>query len=211
MNYTKKDGVLAFVLFGLAMLAPCLFNALPTMTTLPAGWLNAIDLIGILLQIGVCLAFVLATKGTLASIGFQKDKLAQSILLGILGGVLLVAAKGLFCHAMGASRVGFAGATAFGLVSFTISGIQEEVMFRGYIQTRLRGLFRSPIVIYVIVAAMFLIAHYPVMWMMGGTVETDRVICLLVLSFVCGMIYNKTENVTGAIVAHLMYNLVLFY
>ena len=210
-TYSKKDGIKAIILFVIAMIIPCVFDGLPAWTTLSYGAICAIKLIGIIVGIVVCLLFVITSKQPIKSIGIHKGNLGKTIVWGICGGVILIALKGIFSYCMGWRNINLMVMRLYPLLSFSFGAIQEEIVFRGYIQTRLKGLIKNDALILMIVAIMFLLVHYPVMWMVGGYLPLDRVIWLVILSFVCGVVYKKTDNVWSAIIVHLLYNLVTFY
>ena len=92
---------------------------------------------------------------------------------------------------------------------FIIGAIQEEIIFRGYIQTRLSGALKNPILCSIFTALLFM--HYPVRWAVGGvsfdTLSAFYVICLLILHFLCDFVYKKTNCLWGAVVLHYLYNI----
>jgi len=90
---------------------------------------------------------------------------------------------------------------------FLIGAIEEEIIFRGYIQTRLTGIIRQDLLCSFCTALLFLAMHYPIHWVIGGfflsSLSLYHVICLIILHFV----YKKTNCLWRAIVLHLLYNI----
>jgi membrane protease YdiL (CAAX protease family) len=66
----------------------------------------------------------------------RKD-LNKNFALGILTSLLLVLFLGLFSPYLGGGFVGFSIPIGYFLLSYIIIGFGEEIVFRGYIQTRL--------------------------------------------------------------------------
>ena len=93
---------------------------------------------------------------------------------------------------------------------FGVGAIQEEIIFRGYIQTRLTGIIKQPLVCSFCTAFLFLAIHYPTHWVAGGfslkTLALYYVISLIILHFVCDFVYKRTNCLWGAIVLHFLYN-----
>lgn len=94
---------------------------------------------------------------------------------------------------------------------FLIGAIEEEIIFRGYIQTRLTGIIRQDLLCSFCTALLFLAMHYPIHWVIGGfflsSLSLYHVICLIILHFVCDFVYKKTNCLWGAIVLHLLFNI----
>lgn len=98
-------------------------------------------------------------------------------------------------------------------VIFLFAAFEEEVLFRGYIQTRLSGLINSQWIVGIINSVLFLSIHYPVKWVVSGAVSFDvlsavYIISLLALHFFCDAVYKRTNCLWGAVILHIIYNAV---
>lgn len=93
---------------------------------------------------------------------------------------------------------------------YIVAGFEEEILFRGYIQTRMSGLINSQLVISIINSLLFLLIHYPVRWVVSGMITIHvlsftYIICLIVLHFFCDAVYKRTNCLWG--VCSAPYNL----
>ena len=62
-------------------------------------------------------------------------------------------------------------------------------------------------------SVLFLSIHYPVKWVVSGTVSFDvlsavYIVSLLALHFFCDTIYKRTNCLWGAVILHIIYNVV---
>ncbi len=90
---------------------------------------------------------------------------------------------------------------------FCIVGIVpvvEEMLFRGYLQTWLRGFWNSKISI-VVTSVIFAVFHYS---FQQGWSNIELLISLFVLSLFLGLIYEKKESLWAPIGLHVTFNFV---
>lgn len=151
-------------------------------------------------------------KESIISIGINFGNIWNSILLGFAGGFLLLAIQTTLFVAQGKS-VSFTSPQLLNWVIFLFAAFEEEVLFRGYIQTRLFGLINNQWIVGIINAVLFLSVHYPVKWVVSGTISFDvlsavYIVSLLALHFFCDVVYKKTNCLWGAILLHIIYNAV---
>ena len=164
----------------------------------------------ILTAVFFCLFY--CSKENIRSIGINSDNIENSIGLGFAGGFLLLAIQtGLFM--IQGKAISFTGPQLLNWVIFIFSAFEEEVLFRGYIQTRLSGLLNSQWLVGIINSVLFLSIHYPVKWVVSGTVSFDvlssvYVVSLLALHFFCDAVYKRTNCLWGAVLLHIIYNAV---
>jgi len=104
------------------------------------------------------------------------------------------------------------------LYSFAMS-FYEEIMFRGYIQTRIYGIINSSALAILTTSVLFSLAHMPSrIFLSGGMYEyftnhfftsfeimhyTSNIIFHIVFNF----LYMRHNNITGSIIAHGVYNM----
>ena len=132
--------------------------------------------------------------------------------LGLAGGFLLLTIQTVLFMIQGKS-ISFTSPQLLNWVIFLFAAFEEEVLFRGYIQTRLSGLISSQWIVGIINSVLFLSIHYPVRWVVSGAVSFDvlsavYIISLLALHFFCDAVYKRTNCLWGAVILHIIYNAV---
>lgn len=106
-----------------------------TLTADPIYVLRDIIAIAVLLlPAAVAIKF---SKQTFADVALTKSDLKKSIALGTLASLVLILFFGLLSPFLGGGFAGVTIATGYLLLSYVIIGFGEEIVFRGYIQTRL--------------------------------------------------------------------------
>lgn len=92
-----------------------------------------------------------------------------------------------------------------------VVGPTEEFIYRGVVQTRLREAFAAPTVV-VLAALIFALVHVPA-YAIGSGLDASLATTLgvlFVLGTVLGAVYERTENLVVPVVAHGLYNAVVF-
>lgn len=207
---SKYDGIKALVLYCICI-AILFLQGQVYRTNLSVNILNTLQLIFPLIPLALVLIFILLAKQKFASIGLTSKRVKQSLLLGLVLSILFVAGIISYISIVENTsvRLQFPSLTVF--IIFIVGALQEEIFFRGYIQTRLAGLIKSSIVCSILTAFLFLLVHYPVRWVVAGfslsALPPFYVACLLILHFLCACVYKKTNCLWGAVILHLLYNL----
>ena len=101
-----------------------------------------------------------------------SNNIWNSIGLGLAGGFLLLTIQTVLFMIQGKS-ISFISPQLLNWVIFLFAAFEEEVLFRGYIQTRLSGLISSQWIVGIINSVLFLSIHYPVKWVVSGAVSFD--------------------------------------
>jgi len=109
----------------------------------------------------ICVIFTLFRKQTLESIGFGKRNISKSIIFGIKFSVIIVAIQLVSGITSGLHFNCFSKLTSQFFYYFIIIALVEEIIFRGFIQTRIYGLIKKPQVAILITAFMFMSMHIP--------------------------------------------------
>lgn len=154
-EYEKVDGILALALYAVLMIAYHLSGRFYARTGIYAG-------IYVNLFLGaLALTLAYGRRQTLQSIGLGKQNLKKSVIAGIalgLGVLLINLIPGLLdqrkLHSPGSLAAGF-------LYYFFVIALTEEIVFRGYIQTRIQGLIKNPVSATLFSALLFLLSHIP--------------------------------------------------
>lgn len=223
-GYSKADGILAIAyflyyllfiyLFGLmcfrvkssknsvAMIGP---SSEPLLTGWPALFVNYI--LFALLTAGPVFIILKCRKQSLKSIGLKKEKILKCILLGILFSIpptLYNFFSMKFGHLISLP----AALWAFAYCFFEIA-LAEDIVFRGFIQTRIQGLIRSKWLSIFVVAAMSMLVHIPFYAVKYNTTFVNYFsshIVSLLLVFVMHIyfvyLYTRDNNILAPVVAH---------
>ena len=125
--------------------------------------------------------FFYCSKENIRSIGINSDNIWNSIGLGFAGGFLLLGIQTALFMIQGKS-ISFTSPRLLNWVIFLFAAFEEEVLFRGYIQTRLFGLINSQWIVGIINSVLFLSIHYPVKWVVSGTVSFDVLSAVYIVS-----------------------------
>ena len=209
-KFHAADGIKAIALYSICILI--LFVQGFTYTTnLRVDILNKLQIAVHLFLLIIGIAFIILSKDRLCTIGLNKTKLLQSILSGAALAICFLIGMAIYFQGKKGAVTGITYPVLSSLGIFIIGAIEEEIIFRGYIQTRLTGIIRQDLLCSFCTALLFLAMHYPVHWVAGGfslsCLSLYHVICLIILHFVCDFVYKKTNCLWGAIVLHLLYNI----
>jgi membrane protease YdiL (CAAX protease family) len=138
----KKEVILSFIVF-VAVFAGAFgiygfYDRVWIRATLTADPIYVLrDLIAIailLLPVVVALKF---SKQNLKDIALTRRNLRKNLALGLLTSLVLILFLGVLSPFLGGGFAGFSVATGYLFLSYVIIGFGEEIVFRGYIQTRL--------------------------------------------------------------------------
>ena len=210
-KYEKRDGLKALAVYCLIMCSAFFQGWLYT-TNANVFVLNSSHIWIPLILAAEFFCFFYCSRENISSIGINSDNIWNSIVLGFAGGFLLLAIQTALFMAQGKS-VSFTNPQLLNWVIFLFAAFEEEILFRGYIQTRLAGLINSQWIVGIINSVLFLSIHYPVKWVVSGAVSFDvlsaiYIVSLLALHFFCDAVYKRTNCLWGAVLLHIIYNAV---
>lgn len=210
--YNKGDGLKAIVVYAFMMISGCLQGWLYT-TNVSVAILNLSQICIPLIGIVIFMVYFAISKEKIYTIGLNLENIKQSAVLGIIGGVLLLSLQTLFLCMMNGSGVSVILPAGINWIIFPVAAFEEEIIFRGYMQTRLLGLIKKQWLTGVFNALFFLSIHYPVKWVVSGRISffdlsVVYVISLLALHYFCDLVYKKTNCIWGAVILHTIYNAV---
>lgn len=210
-KFKKKDGVKALIVYCFIMCSAFFQGWLYT-TNASIIVLNSSQIWIPLILTAVFFFFFYLSKESVRSIGISFDNIWKSIVIGFIGGFLLLAIQTLLFMIQGKS-VSFTSPQLLNWIIFLFAAFEEEVLFRGYIQTRLSGFISSQWIVGIINSILFLSIHYPVKWVVSGTISFDvlsvvYIVSLLALHFFCDAVYKRTNCLWGAVMLHIIYNAV---
>lgn len=218
-HFKKIDGIKAIMAYVLIM-ASAFFQGWIYTTDLSTFVLSTSQIWISLVLIVVFIVYLIASKEHLSSIGIHTENIYQSVKMGFVGGIVMLVLQAVMFMIQGASSVSVHPPVLLSWGIFVICAFEEEIVFRGYIQTRLAGLITTRWVAAAVNAVLFLSIHYPVRWVVSGhfsllELSVVYVIMLLALHYFCDAVYRKTNCLWGAVILHIIYNavgtMVIFY
>ena len=211
-KYSLKDGIKAFGLYAITMILTILIG-MSFLTNIRGEILTAFQVLESFIEIFICLIFIKASTESLKTIGLTIKNLKKSIIMGIIGAILLTLLLALLALAKGSLKINsfMAMQSAIVMLTFAVGAIDEEIIFRGYIQTRIFGIVRNRLLGTIFNSILFLLIHYPVKWIAYGNISLTVIPAfyatfLLLLHFGCDYVYKKTNCLWGSIVLHFLYN-----
>jgi hypothetical protein len=202
-KYEFKDAILAIITYILIMILYYVMGILYDKKNLYLGY-EANFFLGIF-----CIICVSIRKQSIKTIGFSKNNLLKSLFLGlVLSAVILtiniVPGISNGYHFKSISKL----VSNFGYYFFVIA-LVEEIIFRGFIQTRIYGGIKNPILAVIITAFMFMMIHIP--FQMGvahmGAFEfiaNNNVTLLFIFLWhiVFNFLYSKYNSIVAPTIVH---------
>lgn len=211
-SYTKKDGVFALILFFIMIISYAILGYIYKVDFVHKNIMLVGCIFNFLITI-ITILFVKFNKQKLDSIGLTKGKWIISIIIGILLGAF-------YFYNNFASRLADGyhlpsmGKIIFTTIYFFLVALCEEVVFRGYIGTRINGLVKNRLVTVLITGLLFVVMHYPYrmiaynMSLYDITIKNiGWIINLLVFHVVMNFIYSRTNSLHGSIIPHWLSDL----
>ena len=205
-NYGKAAAFIAIILFLLYCMSMVLSGILVNYVS--ANQITYIGSLTNLIFVGIVLLTLKIKKQGLDTIGLRKGNIKLSLIMGITLSVILF-----FFNCLSnilfekQSFIAIKEIMMYILYFFTV-GLVEEIMFRGYIETRLHGYTKRIYIDVFLTGIMFLLMHFPFrmvayhmsLWDLITNVGylLDLFITHLILSF----IRIKSDSLYGAILPH---------
>ena len=218
-EYNKVDGILAIAYF-LYLVA---FLVLSGLFLFRSNWgnqlFNWIKTIAIskillytpivLIEAGPVFIILKCRKQSLKSIGLKKEKILKCILLGVLFAVLPTLWK------MSSLKFGHLLNLPDALLTFVYLFFEiafvEEVIFRGFIQTRIQGLIRSKWFSIILVGIMFSSMHIPLYMIEYNTTfinyflsHSVSLLLIFLMHIYFVYLYTRDNNILAPVVAHVI-------
>ena len=203
-KYDKKDGMLAILLFAIIIIMYASLGILYKNNSFIKDNIKIIGCLFNLLLIIVTILFVKLRKQGLETIGL-KGRWKLSV---ILGGVLSLFYFYCNCldHLINGEKLISITSILFFVIYFLLVAICEEIVFRGYIGTRLNGLIKNKYIVIIVTGILFVVMHFPYRMIAANMSLSDFdigwIINLFVFHLVMSFIYMKTNSIYGSIIPH---------
>ena len=145
---------------------------------------------------------------TRESLGVSKRNLRQMFAFGLLLSGVYFSGAAFFAQDFGGNFEAFSGSLLYGLVVYAIVGFGEEVVWRGYIQTRFVA-YSGTVKGVLITSFLFALLHFPLRYYQHAGVASEALASTL-LVFPAGLLFGyvmlKTQNVIPCTIFHLFGN-----
>lgn len=224
INYTKADAISAILIYIYILVLTYLFGIFIYKTSINNYMLNFFknkDLYKIIIQLPILtleiLPILLILKKLnqpLTSIGIYLKTIKKPILLGVLFSIPF------FVNSIyNPPSILHTNAYTFILViiyQLVFTALSEEIIFRGFIQSRLKGIIYNNILRILVVGVMFGLAHIPLL-IISSDVSLLSLIEIILISIIkrtimhiyFTFIYYKSNNLISPIIAHAINNILL--
>lgn len=208
-EYNKVDGILAIAYFFYMIVSTALLGFF-------LSWSKTIAISKILLNIPIVLieagpVFIIlkCRKQSLKSVGLKKEKILKCILLGVLFAVPPTLWN------MSSLKFGNLLNLPDALLSFVYCFFEiafvEEIIFRGFIQTRIQGLIRSKWFSIILVGLMFSLMHIPFYMVKTNTTfvnfflsDIRHLTLVFVIHIYLVYLYTRDNNILATTVTHTL-------
>lgn len=197
-KYTTIDGILAMAIYVLLLFTYYFMGVLFVRKQIYLGVLVN------LLLIGICLVMVLLRKQKPNTIGFTLKYMRKSLLVGAILGIIL----SFFMYVLpsilaGGKIITFNQALYNIFYYFIVISLSEEVVFRGYIQTRLHSLIKRDIPAVIVTGFLFYIMHLPFQMLINGMqINLINMVIMVALHIVMNFLYTKYNSLAAPTMFH---------
>jgi membrane protease YdiL (CAAX protease family) len=163
---------------------------------------DAVWMVVILLPI---IAVMKLTRQNLGNIGITRENIGKNIALGVLLSAVFITIFAFLGPSLGGtSFIGLSVPVIYSLISLAIIGFGEEIVFRGYIQTRLTA-SKGAIWGLPFTSVLYAIFQFPVGYFcFGGDIQSGLFYALWRLSagLVFGYIFYKSQSIIPSSILH---------
>ena len=160
-KYKKKDAIIALCFYAffycVILFLPSVWGVLDIGPTEILG-VNTVFIVDSIILIAAVFILVSLKKDGIASLGFRKNNLWPAVRLGLLFGSIILASVVLPSIIFGWETRAF-GIASLMMFRTIIAAAQEDIIFVGYIQTRLYGLVKNDILAILVGAFLFSFMH----------------------------------------------------
>ena len=157
----------------------------------------------------ICIGIVLLRKQKLSTIGLTLKNMKKSVLWGLIFGGVILFVKIIPPVLAGRKLTGLNEILYNGFYYFIVIAFVEEIVFRGYLQTRLYGIIKSDVLAVVIGGLLFSVMHIPFQMYnqnVGLLVYLKKNCLSLLLVFlwhiVFNFLYRKNNSLAAPTIMH---------
>ena len=203
-KYNKKDGILALTLFAIVIILYSIVGILYINLNIVKENIKIIGIIFNAILIIITILFAKFNKQKIDTLGLG-GRWKLSIIIGVILSLFYFYCNCL-SHLIEGEKLIPINNILFLIIYFLFISASEEIVFRGYIGTRLNGLIKNKYIVLFITGILFVVMHFPYRMIVANMSLSDFNIewlfNLLIFHFVMSFIYMKTNSIIGAIIPH---------
>lgn len=197
-RYTKTDGVLAIALYVFLMVSYYFMGLLFVQKQIYLG--IPVNLLFII----ICIVLVLSRKQKLASVGITLKNIKKALLTGALLGIIFSFFMNVLPNILAGGKIITHNQALHNIFYyFIVISLSEEVVFRGYIQTRIYGLIKNDILAVIVAGLLFYAMHLPFQMPVNGMqINLINMAIMVVLHILMNFLYRKYNSLAAPTVFH---------
>ena len=203
-NYKKIDAYIALIFYMFFLLVYYFMGRIYAEKQIYLG-----TVINIMLAV-ICLIIIKFRKQKLDSLGLSRNNIKKSLILGTILGVILLLLNGILPNIIAGNTLVSVRQIAYNAIYYLIIiSLVEELIFRGYIQTRIYGLIKRRLPAIIITAILFMIMHIPFQMGRSNMNLVEFIannwlwfIILIVWHVVFDFLYRKYNNILTGTIFH---------
>lgn len=203
-KYDKKDGMLAILLFAIIIIMYALLGILYKNNSFIKENIKIVGCIFNFLLIIITIIFVKSRKQRLNTIGLN-GRWKLSLIIGLILSLFYFYCNCL-SHLIEGRELISISEILFLAIYFLLVSVCEELVFRGYIGTRLNGLIKNKYIALFITGILFVVMHFPYRMIAANMSLSDfdigRLINLFIFHLIMSFIYMKSNSIYGSIIPH---------
>jgi len=162
---------------------------------------------------GMCfIVIIIAMKSTgqkLGSIGISRNNVGRMLALGLASSAIYLVLTSLLAPSLGGKLASISPELAYGFVLFALVGFSEEILWRGYIQTRLAA-YIGKVKGFVMTSLLFTVLwHFPGQFFLQSGAVLDafaNTFTVLAPSLLFGYLMLRSQNVLPSSIFHLFWD-----
>lgn len=203
-KYDKKDGMLAILLFAIIIIMYALLGILYKNNSFIKENIKIVGCIFNFLLIIITIIFVKSRKQRLNTIGLN-GRWKLSLIIGLILSLFYFYCNCL-SHLIEGRELISISEILFLAIYFLLVSVCEELVFRGYIGTRLNGLIKNKYIALFITGILFVVMHFPYRMIAANMSLSDFdigwLINLFIFHLIMSFIYMKSNSIYGSIIPH---------
>lgn len=204
--YNKLDGIIAVVYYVFLLIAYYVSGVIYAKSNIYlANQLSQVLVIFIIL-------ILIIRKQRIETIGFSKNNIKKSLILGVVSACVVFLINFIPNFLKGNELLPFSQLLSSFIFYLFVIALTEEIIFRGYIQTRIYGIIKKPSYAILLTAFMFMVMHIPFQMgiaQMDFTTFVANNYITLIFQFSWHIVFNFMYTKYNSIIAPTIFHTVM--